>query len=120
MTAQIESPPARAWDKRFRTTTPQPSPRTYPSASAENVLQRPSGASIRALDKVIDASGERIRLTPPARAMSHSRWRKLCTARCTATREEEQAVSIAMLGPRKSSKYDSRFATMLFATPEPA
>ncbi len=47
--------------------------------------------------------GERITLTPPAMARVLSRVSRLCLARCTATREEEQAVSTSMLGPRRSS-----------------
>ena len=40
-----------------------------------------------------------IRLTPPASARLHSPARRLCTARCTATSDDEQAVSSEMLGP---------------------
>src|SRR5579875_2885507 len=46
--------------------------------------------------------GESSRLTPAARARSHSRERRLWQARCRATSEEEQAVSMATLGPRRS------------------
>ena len=42
-TAQMRSPSANAWDKHLSINTPQPSLRTKPSASASNVLQRPSG-----------------------------------------------------------------------------
>ena len=36
----------------------------------------------------------------------------LSQAKCTATREEEQAVSTVKLGPLKSKKYERRFAAM--------
>ena len=62
-------------------------------------------------------SGERIRFTPPASAASHSRLRRLCTARWTPTRPDEQAVSTARLGPCRSRIYDTRLAAMLSALP---
>ena len=43
--------------------------------------------------------GDSIRLEPPAIAISQPSWRMLMTARCTATSELEQAVSITWLGP---------------------
>ncbi len=42
--------------------------------------------------------------TPPATAMSQSPLRMAEAARCTATSEEEQAVSTATAGPRRSRK----------------
>ena len=51
ITARMRSPSACASERRLSTTTPQPSPRTKPSADASKVLQRPSGASIRAFEK---------------------------------------------------------------------
>ncbi|MDW6057201.1 hypothetical protein SAZ11_02750 [Streptomyces sp. FXJ1.4098] len=50
------------------------------------------------------------RLTPPASATSHSRRRRLSTARCRAVSEEEQSVSTAMLGPWKSQTKETRLA----------
>ena len=47
------APSASASLSRFRTTIPQPSPRTYPFAAASNVLHRPSGANIPALARSI-------------------------------------------------------------------
>src|SRR6202162_667997 len=43
--------------------------------------------------------------------------RRLWHARCTATNDDEHAVSTATEGPRRSRKYDSRFAMMLSAPP---
>ncbi len=44
--------------------------------------------------------------------------RRLWQARCRATIDDEHAVSTVIDGPRKSRKYDSRFAMMLSAPPE--
>ena len=41
----------------------------------------------------------------------------LSQARCTATSDDEQAVSTTMLGPWKSKQYEMRLATMLKAVP---
>lgn len=49
-------------------------------------------------------------LTPPAMAYPHSPRRMLSQARWSATRDEEQAVSTTMLGPRKSPKYETWLA----------
>src|ERR1700722_9343753 len=43
--------------------------------------------------------------------------RRLWHARCTATNDDEHAVSTATEGPRRSRKYDSRLAMMLIAPP---
>ena len=42
-------------------------------------------------------------VTPPAKAMSHSKLSRLWQARCTATSDVEQAVCTLMLGPRRSN-----------------
>ncbi len=55
--------------------------------------------------------------TPPARARSHSPFQMLCAARCTATSEPEHAVSIVMLGPRKSKACEIRFASIVIIIP---
>ena len=44
------------------TMTPQPSPRTKPSARASNALQRPSGAIMRAFDSATVVSGSRMQV----------------------------------------------------------
>ena len=89
-------------DSRLSTITPQPSPRTKPSAAASNVLQRPSGASMPHLrERAPSRRATASTLTPPASARSHSPARRLWQARCTATSDDEQAVSTATLGPRR-------------------
>ena len=52
-------------------------------------------------------------LTPPARASEHSPCQMARQAKWMATSDEEQAVSIARLGPRRSSTYEIRFASMV-------
>src|SRR5262249_38130150 len=98
ITARTRSPEASASPRRFKTKTPQPSPRTNPSAKPENGLQRE--ANIPAWEKVCDASVDRIRLTPPARPRSQFPRESASQERWTETKEEEQAVSIARRGPR--------------------
>ena len=67
--------------------------------------------------KASETSGASRALTPPAKARSHSPARRLCIARCTATNDDEHAVSMAMLGPWSPSTYDNRLAAMLWAFP---
>ena len=52
-----------------------------PLALASNVLQRPSGESIFALQRLMNTSGAKFRLTPEAIAMSLSPPRRLAMAR---------------------------------------
>ena len=82
---------------------PPPSERAYPSASAENDLIRPSGASTPPTSsKPIVTAGVTRALTPPASTTSASPLRSAFTPWWTATNEDEQAVSTATEGPRKS------------------
>src|SRR5689334_25214900 len=100
------SPSASARASDFNTTTPTPSPRTYLSARASKGLQRPSAAIKPALEKAMVGCGDRMRLDPPTSARVLSPARRLAHARCSATNDDEQAVSTARLGPRKSSVYE--------------
>lgn len=77
----------------------------------------PSLATAPMVSKPTVAAGVRIRLTPPARATSDSPDRRLRTAWCTATSDDEQAVSIATDGPWKSKKYETRLAMIEVAVP---
>ncbi|PQM45074.1 hypothetical protein C1Y40_04762 [Mycobacterium talmoniae] len=115
--AHTGSPSRSASVSRLRTTTPHPSLRTYPSAPASNVLQRPSGASMPHREHAMLFSGLSIRLVPAARAVSLSRRRRLWQARCTATSDDEQAVSITSAGPRAPRKYANRPAAKFAALP---
>ena len=58
-------------------------------------------------------------LTPPATAASVSLESKLWQARCTATNDEEQAVSIDIAGPLKPKVYDNLPAAALMKFPVP-
>ncbi len=72
-----------------------------PSAWSEYALQRPSAAIARCRLKPTNAPGVDMMLTPPARARELSPLRRDWQARCSATREEEQAVSRETAGPSK-------------------
>ena len=52
--------------------------------------------------KAVDTNGAAMMFTPPPSATSASPERSALTASCTATREDEQAVSTLTEGPRKS------------------
>ncbi|ETR65155.1 MAG: hypothetical protein OMM_06118 [Candidatus Magnetoglobus multicellularis str. Araruama] len=95
------SPCFRASERRFKTIIPQPSPRPYPLAEASNVLHLPSFDNAFMLQRAVKAYGESIRLTPPAKAISDSPFRRLSQARWTLTRDDEQAVSTDKEGPCK-------------------
>src|SRR2546421_8092221 len=100
-------------------TAPAPSPRPYPSAFAEKVLQRPSGASAPAADMARYTVGVMMTLTPPTMARPASPARSAWQARWTAASDEEHAVSTARLGPRTPRKYDRRPGVPLKALPVP-
>ena len=81
-----------------------PSDRTYPFAEASNALQRPSGESMDALLNPIVASGVKSELAPPTTAIDTSPCNNALHAKSSATSDDEHAVSMARLGPRKSSR----------------
>jgi hypothetical protein len=99
---------ARTWwplrwasDSRSTSSMPIPSPHAVPSAPSANALQRPSTARPRLREKSMNAPGEDMIVTPPARARSHSPLRSAWTARCSATSDEEHAVSTVTAGPSR-------------------
>ncbi len=63
--------------------------------------------------------GRRMALTPPTTAISLSPLRRLRTARCTATSDDEQAVSTARLGPWTPRKKERRPAVEQKELPVP-
>ena len=117
MTASTGSPSAMASESRLSTTTPQPSPRTKPSARGVEGLAAAVGRHHAPLARATTVSGDSMTLTPPASARSLSRLRRLWHARWMATSDDEQAVSTATLGPRRSSRNDRRLAMMQCALP---
>ncbi len=100
-TARIRRPSRWASERRCTSSTPTPSPQPVPSAPAANALHRPSGASPPCRENSENMPGVAISATPPASAMSHSPARSACAARCSATRDEEQAVSTVTAGPSR-------------------
>ncbi len=100
-TASTWWPRRRASDSRSTSSSPAPSDQPVPSAPSANALHRPSGASPRCRENSTKVSTVPITITPPASAMEHSPRFSACAARCSATREEEHAVSTVRAGPSK-------------------
>ncbi len=57
--------------------------------------------------------------TPPARASVHSPCRSACAAWCSATSDDEHAVSTVTAGPSKPNVYETRPVAMLPVLPLP-
>ncbi|CAM5319100.1 hypothetical protein SHIRM173S_02297 [Streptomyces hirsutus] len=104
MTPCTWSPSARARASGFSTTAPTPSPRTIPSAVASKGALRPVGDRMPAALVWTWMSGPSISATPPATAISQSPLRMLWQARCTASSDDEQALSTAAVGPVRLRK----------------
>ncbi len=102
-TASTSCPLRRASESFSSTSRPTPSPQPVPSAAAAKDLHSPSADSPRWRLKSMKVSGIDMIATPPASASVHSPWRRACTAECTATSEEEQAVSTLTAGPSRPS-----------------
>ncbi len=81
-TASTRFPSRCASANRLSTTTPQPSPRTNPSAPASNAWQRPVGDIASARSKLRVIAGDNSRFTPAAMASVESPTRRLWQARC--------------------------------------
>ena len=62
-------------------------------------------------------SGLRIIFDPPTSAASDSPERMLWQARCNATKLVEHPVSTVRLGPLRSKKYETRFASIAVPVP---
>ncbi len=99
ITQYTGSPSRSASVSGLSRTAPPPSPRTKPSARASKVWQRPwaERAPSWAVSSMLSSAS--MRLTPAASASAHSPRRRLSQARCTATREDDWAVSTCRLGP---------------------
>ena len=98
-TASTRWPLRSASESRSSASMPTPSPQPTPSAPAPKALQRPSGERPRWRAKEISTPGVAITVTPPASASEHSPERSAWHARCSATSDDEQAVSIVTAGP---------------------
>ncbi|CAM4263709.1 Secreted protein [Kibdelosporangium persicum] len=106
-----------ASDNRSTSNSPTPSDQPVPSAAAANDLHRPSPASPPLRVNSVNMPGPDITVTPPARASEHSPRRRDSTARCTATNEDEQAVSTVRAGPSRPKVYATRPDTTLVMLP---
>ncbi len=82
---------------------PAPSPHPVPSAAAANALQRPSPARPFCRENSMNVPGVAITVTPPASASVHSPLRRAWIAQCSATSDDEHAVSIVTAGPSRPS-----------------
>ena len=102
-TAQTRWPRFLASDSRSSTRTPQPSPHPVPSAPSANGLHRPSEAIPPWRVNSANNPGVDITVTPPASASRHSPRRSACAAKCTATSDDEHAVSTDTAGPSRPS-----------------
>ena len=67
-------------------------------------MQVPSGLSMPSFMNCTEVFGLSRRLTPPTRAESQWPWRMVLKAFSRANRLEEQAVSMAVLGPGGGDK----------------
>ncbi len=112
-TASTRWPLRTASESRSTRRTPTPSDQPTPSAAPANALQRPSTDRPRWRLNSTNMPGVDITVAPPATASEHSPERRACTARCRATRDEEQAVSTVTAGPSQPKVYDRRPETTL-------
>jgi hypothetical protein len=117
ITASTGWPSRRASDSRSSTTRPTPSPKPVPSAVAPYALHRPSGDSARCRLNSVSRYGPASTVTPPASAIEHSPERTACEARCSATADDEQAVSTDTDGPSSPSAYEIRPDSTLVVVP---
>eukprot|EP00964_Phaeocystis_antarctica_P094519 scaffold61227_cov54-Phaeocystis_antarctica.AAC.1 len=92
---------ARATCRAVSTTSAAPSAGTVPLPAFENGRQTPSAAQIMPSAASIGASG--LKEAPPQIAISHNPARSACTARATATSDEEHAVCTTSAGPVRPS-----------------
>ena len=98
-TAKTSCPLRCAAETRSSKSTPTPSDKPVPSAEAAKARHRPSADNARWRLNSTNTAGLAINATPPAKASEHSPARNDCTARCSATNDDEQAVSTVTAGP---------------------
>ncbi len=102
-TASTGWPLRRASDRRSTSIRATPSPHAVPSALAENGLQRLSVASPACLLNSTNVVGVAMIVAPPTRASEDSPFRRERTAMCSATSDDEHAVSTVTAGPSRPS-----------------
>ncbi|RPK57884.1 hypothetical protein EES42_39010 [Streptomyces sp. ADI95-17] len=118
-TARTSWPLRRASERRSTSSMPTPSPQAVPSAASANAFTRPSSARPRWRENSMNAPGVDITVAPPARASEHSPDRSAWIARCSATRDDEHAVSTVIAGPSRPNVYESLPDTTLAPLPVP-
>ncbi|EOD58431.1 hypothetical protein H480_43495 [Amycolatopsis vancoresmycina DSM 44592] len=107
LTAEPRTTASTGWPRRSasasRSTSsmPAPSPQPVPSAPSANALHRPLPESPPWRLISVNMSGLTITAAPPASARSDSPRRSDWTAKCSATSDDEQAVSTVTDGPSK-------------------
>ncbi|CFE68563.1 Uncharacterised protein [Mycobacterium tuberculosis] len=65
----------------------------------------------------MNIAGVAITVTPPTSARSHSPRRSDCTAKCSATNDDEHAVSTDTAGPCRPNTYATRPEATLSVEP---
>ncbi|GAB2663703.1 hypothetical protein GCM10027271_23050 [Saccharopolyspora gloriosae] len=98
-TARTSCPLRRASESRSSTSTPAPSAQPVPAAESAKERQRPSTDNPPCRENSRKVAGLDMTVTPPASASEHSPERSECAAKCSATSEDEHAVSTVTAGP---------------------
>ncbi|GLW76031.1 hypothetical protein Aglo01_05130 [Actinokineospora globicatena] len=102
-TARTSCPFAMASDSFSTTSTATPSDHPVPSAAAANDLHRPSAANPFCRANSANTAVDGTTVTPPTSAIEHSPARNARIAMCSATNDDEHAVSMVTAGPSSPS-----------------
>src|SRR5262245_54573672 len=116
----IRSPSLSASSSLLRTSTPQPSEKTVPSADLSKAAHFPDFDCMPNWEVKMWPYGLSISDMPPAIANALSLLRRLSHARWMAVSDDEHAVSTASAGPFRFRKYEILAAKMDVALPEKA
>ena len=96
---------------------PQPSLQPAPSACAEKLLHRPSGAIPRSRLNSTNVARRAHHLHAAGKRQVAFAQPQPRQARCSATSDEEHAVSTVSAGPCRPNTYDTRPDSTLLARP---
>ncbi len=111
ITACTVSPSASARASGLRRTAAAPLPPTVPSAAASKARTAPVGERVEPFTGTCPLTCGRCSAAEPTSIRSASPARSAWQARCTATRELEQAVDTVSAGPVRPSRKAARAAT---------
>ena len=104
-TASTRWPLRRASDSRSSSSSPTPSrPAGAVGGRGERLAAAVGGQPALPARTRRTRAGVAITVTPPASASEHSPARSACAARCSATSEDEHAVSTVTAGPSKPER----------------